>query len=246
MVWPCTPSRSAAAIRSCSSTSSPATTAPGSRRCAASRGATAASPTAPGAIPRQEVPSDPAAYSQQHAVDDAIAVLDAHDLPSAHVIGISMGGFAGLHLAMQHPRRVRSLVVAGTGYGARPGEVERFRGECDAIADLIEASGIAAFAQQYMSGPSRVQLQNKDPRAWQEYTEWLSEHSAEGSAATMRGVQRGRPSLYALEAELAALASPDAHPGRRRGRRLPGDERVAEKGDPNGRPGRPSPSRATR
>ena len=118
-----------------------------------------------------------------------------------------MGGFAGLHLAMQHPGRVRSL-VAGTGYGARPGEVERFRGECDAIAEVIETSGIGAFARQYMSGPSRVQLQNKDPRAWQEYTEWLSEHSAKGSAATMRGVQRGRPSLYALEAELAAIATP--------------------------------------
>ena len=152
--------------------------------------------------------ADPAVYSQQHAVDDAVAVLDAHGVGEAHVVGISMGGFAGLHLAMAHPGRVRSVVAAGTGYGARPGEVERFRGECDAIAEVIETSGIGAFARQYMSGPSRVQLQNKDRRAWQEYTEWLSEHSAEGSAATMRGVQRGRPSLYALEAELAAIAAP--------------------------------------
>ena len=158
--------------------------------------------------PPSGVPSDPAAYSQQHAVDDAIAVLDAHAAGEAHVVGISMGGFAGLHLAMQHPGRVRSLVAAGTGYGARPHEVERFRGECDAIADVIEASGIAAFARQYMSGPSRVQLQNKDHRAWQEYADWLSEHSAAGSAATMRGVQRERPSLYALEAQLTALATP--------------------------------------
>ena len=153
-------------------------------------------------------PADPAAYSQQHAVDDAVAVLDAHSVGEAHVVGISMGGFAGLHLAMSHPGRVRSLVAAGTGYGARPGEVERFRGECDAIAEVIETSGIGAFARQYMSGPSRVQLQNKDRRAWQEYTDWLSEHSAAGSAATMRGVQRGRPSLYALEADLAAIAAP--------------------------------------
>ena len=158
--------------------------------------------------PPSHVPADPAAYSQQHAVDDALAVLDAHSAAAAHVIGISMGGFCGLHLAMQHPGRVRSLVAAGTGYGARPTEVDRFRGECDAIADVIETAGIAAFARQYMSGPSRVQLQNKDRRAWQEYTGWVSEHSAEGSAATMRGVQRERPSLYALEAELAAIAAP--------------------------------------
>lgn len=158
--------------------------------------------------PPSEVPADPGAYSQQHAVDDAVAVLDAHSVGSAHVVGISMGGFAGLHLAIQHPGRVRSLVAAGTGYGAKPTEVERFRGECDAIAELIQTSGMVAFARQYMTGPSRVQLQNKDHRAWQEYTRWVGEHSAEGSAATMRGVQRGRPSLYALEAELSALASP--------------------------------------
>ena len=158
--------------------------------------------------PPSHVPADPAAYSQQHAVDDALAVLAAHSVAAAHVVGISMGGFCGLHLAMQHPGRVRSLVAAGTGYGARPGEVDRFRGECDAIAEVIETAGIAAFARQYMSGPSRVQLQNKDRRAWQEYTGWVSEHSAEGSAATMRGVQRERPSLYALEADLAAIAAP--------------------------------------
>ena len=152
--------------------------------------------------------ADPAAYSQQHAVDDAVAVLDAHSAGAAHVVGISMGGFAGLHLAMQHPQRVRSLVVAGTGYGARPHEVERFRGECDAIAEVIEDSGMVTFARQYMCGPSRVQLQNKDPRAWAEYTGWLGQHSAAGSAATMRGVQRERPSLYALEAELSALEMP--------------------------------------
>ena len=160
-----------------------------------------------GYLPSQ-VPPETSAYSQQHAVDDAVAVLEAHDAGAAHVIGISMGGFTGLHLAMQHPERVRSLVAAGTGYGARPHEAERFRRECDAIADMIESSGPDAFAWQYMCGPSRVQLQNKDPRAWEQYTSYLGEHSAAGSACTMRGVQRARPSLYDLEAALSALSAP--------------------------------------
>lgn len=160
-----------------------------------------------GYLPSQ-VPTDPAAYSQQHAVDDAVAVLDAHGVPEAHLVGISMGGFCGLHLAMARPERVRSVVAAGTGYGAKPTEVDRFRAECDAIADLIDTSGIAQFALEYMSGPSRVQLQNKDPRSWREYTDWIAAHSAAGSAATMRGVQRERPSLYALEAELSAVSAP--------------------------------------
>lgn len=160
-----------------------------------------------GYLPSQ-VPEDSTAYSQRHAVADAVAVLDALEVPAAHVVGISMGGFCGLHLGVAHPERVRSLVVAGTGYGARPAEAAKFRRECDAIAAEIETAGMAAFAQRYMTGPSRVQLQNKDRRAWEEYTGWLGEHSEAGSANTMRGVQRERPSLYDMEAELAAIAAP--------------------------------------
>src|ERR1700745_479762 len=44
--------------------------------------------------PPSDVPEDPAAYSQARAVDDAIAVLDALDVDRAHVVGLSMGGFA--------------------------------------------------------------------------------------------------------------------------------------------------------
>src|SRR5205085_1837645 len=44
--------------------------------------------------PPSDVPSDPSAYSQQHAVDDAVAVLEAGGVDHAHVVGLSMGGFA--------------------------------------------------------------------------------------------------------------------------------------------------------
>jgi pimeloyl-ACP methyl ester carboxylesterase len=42
--------------------------------------------------PPSDVPADPAAYSQQRAVDDAISVLDALGVRRAHVVGLSMGG----------------------------------------------------------------------------------------------------------------------------------------------------------
>ena len=155
-----------------------------------------------------QVPAAAGAYSQQHAVDDAVAVLDGLGVDKADVIGISMGGFAGLHLAMQHPARVRSLVIAGTGYGAHPSEAPRFRRECDAIARVIEDSGMESFARRYLSGPARVQFQNKDPRGWEQLVGELAEHPVDGAVRTMRGVQRERPSLYSLEAELSAIGAP--------------------------------------
>ncbi len=158
--------------------------------------------------PPSQVPADAGAYSQQRAVDDAVAVLDGLGVEAADMIGISMGGFAGLHLAMQHPARVRSLVIAGTGYGAHPSEAPRFRKESEAIARLIEESGIESFARQYLSGPARVQFRNKDPRGWEQLVRELGEHAVDGAVRTMRGVQRQRPSLYSLEAELSGIAAP--------------------------------------
>ncbi|HEY3953742.1 MAG TPA: alpha/beta hydrolase [Streptosporangiaceae bacterium] len=158
--------------------------------------------------PPSGVPAARAAYSQRHAVEDAVAVLDGLGVPRAHVAGLSMGGFATLHLAMGHPGRVLSAVVAGAGYGAQPERAAAFRAECEATAAAFEGEGSAAVAQRYAVGPSRVQFQNKNPRGWAEFAEALAGHSPAGSALTMRGVQAARPSLYALRDQLARISAP--------------------------------------
>ncbi|MBP2321997.1 pimeloyl-ACP methyl ester carboxylesterase [Kibdelosporangium banguiense] len=158
--------------------------------------------------PPSDVPTDPAAYSQQRAVKDAISVLDALKVEKAHVVGLSMGGFTTLHLVLNHPDRVASAVVAGAGYGAQPERQEGFRAECHATADSFEHKGAAEVAKSYAVGPARVQFQNKNPRGWAEFAEGLAQHSSLGSALTMRGVQASRPSLYALRDELAKVETP--------------------------------------
>jgi pimeloyl-ACP methyl ester carboxylesterase len=158
--------------------------------------------------PPSDVPADPAAYSQDLAVADALAVLDHLGIERAHVVGLSMGAFCTLHLGLRHPDRTASLVVAGCGYGAHPDAREGFRAESAAVAQAFEEQGSASIAPTYGAGPARVQFQNKDRRGWEEFVRMLAEHSAVGSALTMRGVQRERPSLYDLTGELAALEVP--------------------------------------
>ena len=158
--------------------------------------------------PPSDVPSDPEAYSQARAVADAVAVLDALGIERAHVVGLSMGAFATLHLGLRHPDRARSRVVAACGDGAPPERRAAFREESTVVADAFAAEGAAKVAERYAIGPARVQFQNKDPRGWAEFAAQLAEHSSEGSALTMRGVQRERPSLYDLGDELRALAVP--------------------------------------
>jgi pimeloyl-ACP methyl ester carboxylesterase len=158
-------------------------------------------------FPPSEVPGEAAKYSQAHARDDAIAVLDHLGLERAHVVGLSMGGFAALHVGISHPGRARSLVVAGCGYGAEPDKKEKFRAECEAAAASFERDWGAA-AGRYALGPTRVQFQNKDPRGWAEFARQLAEHSPQGQALTMRGVQMQRPSLWELTEAMKKIDVP--------------------------------------
>jgi pimeloyl-ACP methyl ester carboxylesterase len=147
--------------------------------------------------PPSDVPDEPSKYSQERARDDVVAVLDHLGIEKAHVVGLSMGGFATLHVGLAHPQRARSLVIAGCGYGAQPGDEERFRAECEAAAAAFETEGAQAFLR-YAAGPTRLRFRDKNPRGWQAFADQLAGHSPRGAALTQRGVQMRRPMLYQL------------------------------------------------
>src|SRR5436309_7751554 len=125
-------------------------------------------------FPPSDVPEHVSSYSQARAADDILAVLDHIGEGQAHVIGLSMGGFATLHFGLRYPQRALSLCIGGCGYGAELDKREAFRAEAEIIADAIRRSGMQAFAERYAFGPTRVQFQNKDPRGFAEFKQMLS------------------------------------------------------------------------
>ncbi len=155
-----------------------------------------------------DVPESPDQYSQARARDDIRDVLAHLKIERAHVVGLSMGGFATLHFGMHYPQIARSILVGGCGYGAAPSAREQFKAEAAATAAKIEEDTMAVVAKAYSLGPTRVQFQNKDPRGWQEFATQLGEHSTRGSALTMLGVQSRRPSLWDLQEDMKTISVP--------------------------------------
>jgi len=155
-----------------------------------------------------DVPEDVERYSQARACDDIRAVLDALGLARAHIVGLSMGAFATLHFGITYGHRALSLAIAGGGYGAHPAQYGEFQRNAAALAKQIHAEGMGKVASTYGHGPTRVQLQAKDPRGFDEYIRQFAEHSPLGSANTMAGYQGRRPSLYDLTAEMQAIDTP--------------------------------------
>jgi pimeloyl-ACP methyl ester carboxylesterase len=158
--------------------------------------------------PPSDVPPQVDSYSQQHSRDDILSVLDGLNLKQAHVVGLSMGGFATLHFGMAYSPRALSLVVAGCGYGAHPDQRAQFQEQARAFAKTMAEQGMAKFAGTYGHNAGRLQLRDKDPRGFADFVRYFSEHSAQGSANTMLGYQARRPSLYDLTAEMARITAP--------------------------------------
>src|SRR2546428_8178384 len=114
--------------------------------------------------PPSEVPASQVSYSQGRAAADIRSVLDHLSLESGHIVGLSMGGFATLHFGFRYAARALSLCVAGCGYGAEPGQRERFRAEAGAVAGFILSAGQAAVSGEDAHWATPAPVRKKEPR----------------------------------------------------------------------------------
>lgn len=71
-------------------------------------------PTLPDLLLRREPP-----YTVSDMAHDALGLLDHLEVPRAHVVGASMGGFISQTIALARPDRVRSLSLVMTSTGSR-------------------------------------------------------------------------------------------------------------------------------
>jgi 3-oxoadipate enol-lactonase len=102
-------------------------------------------------------------YSMAMFADDTAALMDHLSMPSAHILGVSMGGMIAQEFAIRHPRRVRSLVLGCT----TPGGPNAIRASGDSLANAYstkpmsaeergKALAEAAFSKTYLANHPEI------------------------------------------------------------------------------------------
>jgi 3-oxoadipate enol-lactonase len=155
-----------------------------------------------------DVPPSAEAYTYEHFYSDALAVLDHLEIEAAHFVGLSMGSYSSLQVALHAPRRMRSMTLAGIGSGSAIEDLDAFRAQCRANAEQFETLGSVEVAKVTREAPGRIPFLVKDPRGHADFYAALARHDAKGSANTMRGFQGGRPSIYTMADAIRNVTTP--------------------------------------
>lgn len=101
-------------------------------------------------------PAPPVPYTLSDMALDAVGLLDHLGLDSAHVVGASMGGMIVQHMAIEHPRRVRSL----TSIMSMTGEIE-FGSPAPEAAEVLLAPPPATREENVANAPRYAVWQSK-------------------------------------------------------------------------------------
>jgi pimeloyl-ACP methyl ester carboxylesterase len=165
-----------------------------------------------------------APYTVGDMARDALAVLDGHQVATAHVAGASLGGGIGQLLAMHYPERVRTLTAIMTspvGYAAGPAWARALAGQPPEAGDLPAPSPeflrhVAAMASappgrlrdsvetwQVLNGSGRP----FDAEAARRFVEVSTERARDPQAATHHDLA-GRRMTAERQAPLSRITAP--------------------------------------
>lgn len=155
--------------------------------------------------PPSSVPEDPAAYSHETLVNDALALLDALGIDQALLAGHGTGGNIALGVALAAPGRVKALVLAGSGAGSGDPDWQE---KSFALARKIETEGVAALADSVVSAPQRQPFADKDPLGWGRLIAGIDAFDAGGLSRLVANGIALRPTIADLSRDIAGLEMP--------------------------------------
>ena len=200
--------RVATVIRSSSFMNSHRTSGGGKPKCVTSPAATVALPTMLEAIHPVMSPKMHLCIAGSSRSDDIAAVMRDLKIERAHLVGLSMGGYAALQFGLRYPEKTSALVAASVGSGSHPSHRDAWLRETSVLARIFIEHGMVSMSERMARGPARIQLKYKDQKNWREFVVRLRQHSALGMSNTMARCQALRPSLHDLRHQFSEMTVP--------------------------------------
>jgi 3-oxoadipate enol-lactonase len=98
-------------------------------------------------------------YTLDMLVADAAGILDALDIGQCHFGGLSMGGMVTLGMLLDHPKRVRSGIIADSRHTTRPDFTEAWLQRAEAVRE----GGVEAIVESTIVRWSSAGLAKRSP-----------------------------------------------------------------------------------
>ena len=96
---------------------------------------------------RSDAPEDPTCYSMESRVQDVLNVMQEVQMDFAHFFGVGLGGQVGFQMAVDAPRKIRSLITAAAHPYPRLDEIKTLE---EALVQL-RSGNIQNYLQQWRS-----------------------------------------------------------------------------------------------
>jgi len=141
-------------------------------------------------------------YRLEQLGGDALAILDAEGIASAHVCGLSLGGITAMWLGVNAPDRVKSLVLANTA--ARIGSLESWT---ERLA-LVRSGGMAAVAERAIGIWFSEEFRQRSPETVHDYRAMIESCSPDGYAGCCAALRDGdlRPAIENIRCPTLVIA----------------------------------------
>lgn len=129
---------------------------------------------------------------------DLLAVLDAHDVEDATLVGLSLGGMIAMEAALAHPQRFRAIVVAA----ALADMPEALGAGWSERARQVRVHGVESIADETLSRWLTPSFAARKPSRWSALREMICSTTPEGYAGCIEAIRDIR-----LLSRLPSLAS---------------------------------------
>jgi len=131
-------------------------------------------------------PSTKSGYDMENLTEDTLALIDQLVDGSVHFLGLSMGGFIGMRIAINHPEKLKSLMLLETTADPEP-EVNQpkyiklcFFAKWLGVSSIVNKTMPIMFSQSFLNDPEKLSVKKHWQNKMKKLNRWTLDRAVKG------------------------------------------------------------------